>query len=30
MEPFRDDADLAAELRNLRPVPRPAFAAELD
>ncbi len=30
MEPFRDDADLIAELRALRPAPRPAFAAELD
>jgi Domain of unknown function (DUF4349) len=30
MKPFRDDADLAAELRALRPAPRPAFAAELD
>ena len=30
MEPFRDDTDLTAELRNLRPVPRLAFAAELD
>ncbi len=30
MEPFRDDADLVAELRNLRPAPRPAFAAGLD
>jgi hypothetical protein len=30
MEPFRDDNDLAAELRALRPAPRPAFAAELD
>jgi Domain of unknown function (DUF4349) len=30
MNPFRDDADLAAELRALRPAPRPAFAAELD
>ncbi len=30
MEPFRDDNDLAAELRALRPRPRPEFAAELD
>jgi Domain of unknown function (DUF4349) len=30
MEPFRDDADLIAELRALRPRPCPAFAAELD
>lgn len=30
MNPLRDDADLAAELRGLRPSPRPAFAAELD
>jgi len=30
MEPFRDDTDLIAELRALRPTPRPAFAAELD
>ena len=30
MNPFRDDADLAAELGALRPAPRPAFAAELD
>ena len=30
MKPFRDDTDLAAELRALRPPPRPAFAAELD
>jgi hypothetical protein len=29
MEPFRDD-QLIAELRGLRPAPRPAFAAELD
>jgi len=29
MEPFRD-TDLSAELRALRPTPRPAFAAELD
>ena len=30
MEPPRDDTDLAAELRALRPTPRPEFAAELD
>lgn len=30
MEPFRDDAELIAELRSLRPAPRPEFAAELD
>jgi uncharacterized protein DUF4349 len=30
MERFRDDADLAATLRALRPTPCPAFAAELD
>lgn len=30
MKPFRDDTDLAAELRALRPPPRPAFAAKLD
>ncbi len=30
MEPFKDDTDLTAELRALRPKPRPAFAAELD
>lgn len=30
MEPFRDDTDLIAELRALRPTPRPAFAAALD
>jgi Domain of unknown function (DUF4349) len=30
MEPFRDDNELIAELRALRPAPRPAFAAELD
>lgn len=30
MEPRRDDLDLAAELRALRPAPRPEFAAELD
>lgn len=29
MEPRRDDLDLAAELRALRPKPRPEFAAEL-
>ena len=27
---YRDDPDLAAALRALRPAPRPAFAAELD
>lgn len=30
MEPRRDEIDLAAELRALRPNPRPEFAAELD
>jgi uncharacterized protein DUF4349 len=30
MEPFRDDNDLAAELRALRAEPRPEFTAELD
>lgn len=30
MESFRDENQLAAELRALRPAPRPAFAAELD
>ncbi|HET7484902.1 MAG TPA: DUF4349 domain-containing protein [Solirubrobacterales bacterium] len=30
MEPRRDDLDLAAELRALRPKPRPEFAVELD
>ena len=30
MEPYKDDNDLAAELRALRPEPRPEFAAELD
>ncbi|MEX2108733.1 MAG: DUF4349 domain-containing protein [Solirubrobacterales bacterium] len=30
MERHRDDQDLAAELRALRPAPRPAFTAELD
>src|SRR5512146_408772 len=30
MESHRDQLDLAAELRALRPRPRPAFAAELD
>jgi Domain of unknown function (DUF4349) len=30
MEPRKDDLDLAAELRALRPTPRPEFAAELD
>jgi len=30
MEPFRDDTDLAAELRTLRPQPRPDFVDELD
>ena len=29
MEPFRDD-ELSATLRELRPAPAPAFAAELD
>jgi len=30
MEPFRDDNDLIAELRALRPTPAPEFAAALD
>jgi hypothetical protein len=30
MEPHRDDNDLIAELRALRPTPAPEFAAELD
>ncbi|HEX9967831.1 MAG TPA: DUF4349 domain-containing protein [Solirubrobacterales bacterium] len=30
MEPRREDTDLATELRELRPAPRPEFAAELD
>jgi hypothetical protein len=30
MEPFRDDQDLIAELRELRPKPSQDFAAELD
>jgi hypothetical protein len=30
MEPFRDDNDLIAELRALRPTPAPEFAAGLD
>jgi hypothetical protein len=30
MEPLRDDDRLAAELRALRPEPRPEFTAELD
>jgi len=30
MEPFRDDNDLTAELRALRPTPAPEFAAALD
>lgn len=30
MEPFKDDNDLAAELRALRPEPGPEFTAELD
>jgi hypothetical protein len=30
MEPFRDDNDLAAELRALRPEPRSEFTTELD
>jgi hypothetical protein len=30
MEPFRDDNELIAELRGLRPAPRPDFAAALD
>lgn len=30
MEPRREDTDLATELRELRPTPRPDFVAELD
>ena len=30
MRPFRDDAELAGALREIRPTPRPEFAAELD
>jgi Domain of unknown function (DUF4349) len=30
MEPFKDDNELLAELRALRPEPSPEFAAELD
>jgi hypothetical protein len=30
MEPRKDDLDLTAELRALRPTPRPEFAEELD
>ncbi|HEX2392208.1 MAG TPA: DUF4349 domain-containing protein [Solirubrobacterales bacterium] len=30
MEPYRDDNELTAELRALRPAPSPAFAATLD
>jgi hypothetical protein len=30
MEPYKDDKDLAAELRALRPEPRQEFSAELD
>ena len=30
MRPFRDETELAAALRELRPAPRPEFAAELD
>jgi Domain of unknown function (DUF4349) len=30
MEPRREDTDLATELRELRPTPRPEFTAELD
>lgn len=30
MEPHREDTDLATELRELRPTPRPEFTAELD
>jgi|SRR6187549_169343 len=30
MEPRREDTDLATELRELRPSPRPEFIAELD
>ncbi len=30
MEPFRDDSDLTAELRALRPKPRPEFTGQLD
>ena len=30
MKPFRDDTELAAALREMRPTPQPEFAAELD
>jgi hypothetical protein len=30
MGPFKDETELAAALRELRPAPRPEFAAELD
>lgn len=30
MEPYKDDKDLIAELREARPTPAPEFAAELD
>jgi hypothetical protein len=30
MKPFRDDAEIAAALRETRPAPRPEFAARLD
>ena len=30
MSPYRDDAEIVAELRAMRPAPRPGFAAELD
>jgi hypothetical protein len=30
MKPFRDETELGAALRALRPAPRPQFAAELD
>ena len=30
MKPFRDETELVAALRELRPTPRPEFAAELD
>ena len=30
MKPFRDETELGAALRELRPAPRAEFAAELD
>jgi len=30
MEPFKDDAEMIAELRTVRPLPSPVFAADLD